>query len=65
MSWYNHERPHQALQYRSPRQYRREQAAKVALFRGSTTNRAGSWSRPFQICGEFLATEEGGCYSSL
>ena len=28
--WYNDRRPHQALQYRSPRQYRREQAAKVA-----------------------------------
>ena len=30
MHWYNDGRPHQALQYRSPWQYRREQAAKVA-----------------------------------
>ena len=30
MQWYNDGRPHQALQYRSPRQYRREQAARVA-----------------------------------
>ena len=30
MHWYNEGRPHQALQYKSPRQYRREQAAKVA-----------------------------------
>jgi len=30
MQWYNEERPHQALQYKSPRQYRREQGAKVA-----------------------------------
>ena len=30
MQWYNEERPHQALQYKSPRRYRREQGAKVA-----------------------------------
>ncbi|MGE0478758.1 MAG: integrase core domain-containing protein [Nitrospirales bacterium] len=30
MSWDNDERPHQAFQYRSPRQFRREQAATVA-----------------------------------
>ncbi|MGD9850054.1 MAG: transposase [Nitrospirales bacterium] len=30
MQWYNEEWPHQALQYRSPRRYRREQGAKVA-----------------------------------
>ena len=30
MQWYNEERPHQALQYKSPRKYRREQGAKVA-----------------------------------
>ncbi len=30
MRWYNEERPHQALQYRSPRQYRQEQRTQVA-----------------------------------
>ena len=30
MQWYNDGQPHQALHYRSPRQYRREQAARVA-----------------------------------
>ena len=30
IQWYNEDRPHQALQYRSPRRYRREQEAKVA-----------------------------------
>ncbi|GJL57305.1 MAG: hypothetical protein NPIRA03_01620 [Nitrospirales bacterium] len=29
MRWYNEERPHQALQYRSPQQYRREQDLQV------------------------------------
>ncbi|MDR4485338.1 MAG: integrase core domain-containing protein, partial [Nitrospirales bacterium] len=29
MRWYNEERPHQALQYRSPRQYRQEQGLQV------------------------------------
>ncbi|NKB80774.1 MAG: transposase [Nitrospirales bacterium] len=28
--WYNEGRPHQALQYRSPRQYRNEQRSQVA-----------------------------------
>ncbi len=28
--WYNEERPHQALQYRSPRQYRQQQDVQVA-----------------------------------
>ncbi|MDR4459443.1 MAG: integrase core domain-containing protein [Nitrospirales bacterium] len=28
--WYNEERPHQALQYRSPRQYRQKQGLQVA-----------------------------------
>ena len=30
MRWYNEDRPHQALQYRSPHQYRREQLTQVA-----------------------------------
>ncbi len=30
MRWYNEERPHQALQYRSPRQYRQNQDLQVA-----------------------------------
>ncbi|MDR4481957.1 MAG: IS3 family transposase [Nitrospirales bacterium] len=30
MQWYNEDRLHQALQYKSPRRYRREQTAKVA-----------------------------------
>ena len=30
VQWYNHERPHQALGYRSPRQYRAQQASQVA-----------------------------------
>ena len=30
MRWYNEERPHQALEYRSPRQHRQEQALQVA-----------------------------------
>jgi len=30
MRWYNEERPHQALRYRSPRQYRNEQGSLVA-----------------------------------
>ena len=30
MQWYNHERPHQALGYRSPIQYRTQQATQVA-----------------------------------
>jgi putative transposase len=30
MQWYNHERPHQALGYRSPIQYRAQQATQVA-----------------------------------
>ena len=30
MRWYNEDRPHQALQYRSPRQYRRKQDSLVA-----------------------------------
>lgn len=30
MQWYNHERPHQALGYRSPVQYRAQQVTQVA-----------------------------------
>lgn len=30
LRWYNEERPHQALQYRSPRQFRQEQCSQVA-----------------------------------
>lgn len=30
MQWYNHERPHQALGYRSPVEYRTQQATRVA-----------------------------------
>ncbi|MBP6263359.1 MAG: integrase core domain-containing protein [Nitrospira sp.] len=30
VQWYNHERPHQALGYRSPIQYRGQQSTQVA-----------------------------------
>jgi putative transposase len=30
MRWYNDERPHQSLQYQSPRQYRQQQDLRVA-----------------------------------
>lgn len=30
VQWYNHERPHQALGYRSPAQYRAQQSTQVA-----------------------------------
>jgi putative transposase len=30
MQWYNQDRPHQALGYRSPIQYRAQQATQVA-----------------------------------
>jgi putative transposase len=30
VQWYNHERPHQALGYRSPVQYRAQQSTQVA-----------------------------------
>lgn len=38
LQWYNQERPHQALGYRSPVQFRAQQATQVACFQGSTTN---------------------------
>ena len=37
IEWYNAERPHQALGYRSPRQFRALQLQLVACNRGSTT----------------------------
>ena len=39
VQWYNHERPHQALGYRSPVQYRAQQSTQVLDFKGALQSR--------------------------
>jgi putative transposase len=38
VQWYNQERPHQALDYRSPVQYRAQRSTQVLDFRGALHN---------------------------